>query len=84
MIHQFQDGEIGRACHTHAKEEESTQQSDGKSRMKDMTTRTLHTVDNITMDLRGMGWIHLAHDRDEWLAVVKIVISCEDDKERKI
>jgi hypothetical protein len=36
--------------------------------------------DNIRMDLREIGWkvvdwIHLAKDRDEWLAVVKMVMN---------
>jgi hypothetical protein len=36
--------------------------------------------DNIRMDLRDMGWevgewIHLAHDRDQWLALVNTVMT---------
>jgi hypothetical protein len=36
-------------------------------------------VDNINMDLReirwdGMDWIDLAHDRDQWRALVNMVI----------
>jgi hypothetical protein len=36
--------------------------------------------DNIKMDLReigweGVGWIHLAQDRDKWQAVVKMVVN---------
>jgi hypothetical protein len=38
--------------------------------------------DNITMDLRemvleGMEWIHLAHDKDRWLAVVNTVMNIQ-------
>jgi hypothetical protein len=36
--------------------------------------------DNIRMDLRymgwgGMDWIHLAHDRDQWRALVNTVMN---------
>jgi hypothetical protein len=37
-------------------------------------------MDNNEMDLReirwsGMNWIHLAQDRDQWLALVNIVMN---------
>jgi hypothetical protein len=37
-------------------------------------------VDNIKMDLReimwdGMEWIHLAQDRDRWMALVNMVMN---------
>jgi hypothetical protein len=37
-------------------------------------------VDNIKMDLRDIGWggmdrIHLAHDRDQWSALVNTVMN---------
>jgi hypothetical protein len=36
-------------------------------------------VDNIKMDLTigwdGMDWIHLAHDRDQWRALVNTVMN---------
>jgi hypothetical protein len=39
-------------------------------------------VDNITMDLReigwdGMGWIDLAQDRDQWMALVSTVMNLQ-------
>jgi hypothetical protein len=37
-------------------------------------------VDNIKMDLREIGWgvmnwIHLAHDRDQWRALVNTIMN---------
>jgi len=39
-----------------------------------------HKEDNIKMDLReigweGMEWMHLAHNRDQWWALVNIVMN---------
>jgi hypothetical protein len=31
-------------------------------------------VNNIKLDLNGMGWIDLAEDRDQWRALVKTVM----------
>jgi hypothetical protein len=40
-------------------------------------------VDNIKMDLRqigwdGMDWIDLAHNRDQWRALVNMVMNVQD------
>jgi hypothetical protein len=41
---------------------------------------TRRWLNNVKMDLReigwdGMDWIHLAHDRDQWRALVSAVMS---------
>jgi hypothetical protein len=61
-------------------EEECVQGFDGKARRKETTGRPRHRwEDGIRMDLREIGWgsvewIHLAHDRDWWWAVVNTVM----------
>jgi hypothetical protein len=53
----------------------------GKSEGKRPLGRSRHRwVDNIKMDLReigwdGMDWINLAQDRDQWRAVVSVVMT---------
>jgi hypothetical protein len=53
----------------------------GKPEEKRPIRRSRHRFDdNIRMDLREIGWevvdwIHLAEDRDQWLAVVKTVLN---------
>jgi hypothetical protein len=56
----------------------------GKPERKRPLGRPTHRwVDNITMDLReigwdGMDWIDLAQDRDQWRALVHTVMNLQD------
>jgi hypothetical protein len=65
---------MGRAFSTNVGEEECIWDTGGKAR------RPRHGwVDNIKMNLREIGWgsmdwIDLAQDRDQWRALVKMVI----------
>jgi hypothetical protein len=50
----------------------------GKSEGKRLLGRKRRTLDDIKIDLRdvgwgGMDWIDLAHDRDQWRALVNTV-----------
>jgi hypothetical protein len=52
-------------------------------RVSKIEVRSRHIwEDNIKIDLReiglgGVDWIHLAHDRDQWHALVKTVMNIE-------
>jgi hypothetical protein len=55
----------------------------GKPKGKRPLGRSRHRlVDNIKMDLRkigwgGMDWTNLAHDRDQWRALVNMVMKLQ-------
>jgi hypothetical protein len=74
---------MGRACSTKGKKRNPYTILVGKPEGKRPLGRPRQTsrwVDNIRMDLReirwgGMDWIDLAHDRDQWRALVNTVMN---------
>jgi hypothetical protein len=61
----------------HGRVEKSVQGFGGKARRKETTHRW---EDGVRMDLReiglgGVDWIRLAQDRDQWRAVVSVVMN---------
>jgi hypothetical protein len=69
-LHNWQQDETGGACSTNREEEECVHDFDGKVRRKEPLEGPIRRrEDNIKTDLRdielgGMVWIDLAHDRD--------------------
>jgi hypothetical protein len=73
--------EIGRACSTNGKKRNAYRILEGKPERKRPLGRPRRRwVDNIKMDLRGIGWdgmdwIDLAQDRGQWSALVNMVMN---------
>jgi hypothetical protein len=73
--------EMGRACSTNGEKRNAYMILVGKPEGKRPLGRKRHGwVYNITMHLRetgwdGMDWIYLAQDRDQWRALVKMVMN---------
>jgi hypothetical protein len=71
---------MGRVCSTNATKRNANVILVGKPEGKRPLGRPRGGwLDNITMDLRelgwgGMGWIDLAQDRDQWRALVNMVM----------
>jgi hypothetical protein len=72
---------MGGACSTHWREKKFIQDFVGKSEGKRPLGRPRRRwYDNIRTDLReigweGVDWIHLVQDRDQWQAVVNMVMN---------
>jgi hypothetical protein len=72
---------MGEACRTNAEKTNAYRILKGKSEGRRSLGRLRHRwVDNIKMDLReivwdSMDWIHLAHDRDQWMALMYTVMN---------
>jgi hypothetical protein len=72
---------MGRACSTNGEKRNAYRLLVGKTEGKrPLRVPTCKWVDNIKMDLReigcdGMNWIDLAHDRDQWRALVNTVMN---------
>jgi hypothetical protein len=68
--------ERGGSCSTHGRDEKCIQNFFGKPEGKRPFGRSRRRwEDNVRMDLRevpwkGVDWIHLDQDKDQWLAVV--------------
>jgi hypothetical protein len=69
------------ACSTNGEESNAYRILVGKPEAKRPLGRPRHgSVDNIKMDLReiggdGVDWIDTAHDRDQWMALVNLVLN---------
>jgi hypothetical protein len=72
---------MGKAWSMHGDEEEAYTSSVGKPEGKrPLGSSRCRWEDNIRMDLRevgwgGMNWIDLAQDRDQWKALVNMVMN---------
>jgi hypothetical protein len=72
---------MGGACSTHGEKRNAYRILVGKPEGKrPLVTPSHRWEDNIRMDLRevgwgGMDWIDLAHDRDQWRALVNMVMN---------
>jgi hypothetical protein len=72
---------MGGAFSMNGGEEDCIYNIGGKARRKETTGRPRHTwVNNIKMDLRetgwnGVYWIDKAEDRDQWTALVNMVLN---------
>jgi hypothetical protein len=67
---QIKEDEMGGACSTHGRDEKCIQYFGGKPEGKRLGRPRCTWEDNIRMELRelrweGVGWIHLAQDRDQ-------------------
>jgi hypothetical protein len=67
---------MGMACSTHVWWENQKERALGRPKCRQWE-------DNIKMDHReigwgGMDWIHLAKDRDQWLALVNTIMNLWD------
>jgi hypothetical protein len=76
--------EMGRACATHGgRKRNSYRVLVGNTEGKRLLGRSrCRWENNIKMDLRemgwcGMDWIHLAQDRDQWQALVNMVMNLQ-------
>jgi hypothetical protein len=75
------EDEVGRVCSTNGEKRNAYRILVGNSEGKRPLQRPRRKwVDNIKMDLRGIGWvgmdwIDLAQDRDEWRALVNTVMN---------
>jgi hypothetical protein len=71
------------ACSKNGGEEECIWDSGGKARRKETTRKTrCRLADNIKIYLRetgwgGMDWINLAQDRDQWRALVNMIMNLQ-------
>jgi hypothetical protein len=80
IIRKIKDDEKDRAYRINEGEDDGIWDIGGKARRKETTRKTKTWVgDNIKMDLReigwdGVDWIGLAHDRDQWRALVNTVM----------
>jgi hypothetical protein len=74
---------MGRACGTHGEKRNGHRVLVGKPEGKGpLETLIRRWEDNIKMELREIvwgvtDWIHLAHYRDQWRALVNIVINLQ-------
>jgi hypothetical protein len=72
---------MGRACSTNGAKKNAYRILVGKSEGKRSLGRPRRRwVNNIKMDIReigweGMGWIDVAHDRDQWRVLVNTVLN---------
>jgi hypothetical protein len=72
---------MGRECSTNGEKRNACRELVEKPERKRPLRRQRHRyVDNTKMDLReigwdGMGWIYLAQDRDQWKALVNMVMN---------
>jgi hypothetical protein len=72
---------VGRACSTNGEKRNAYRLLVGKLEGKRPLGRPRHRwLDNIKMDLRDIGWdgtdwIDLVHDRDQWRALVNMVMN---------
>jgi hypothetical protein len=70
---------MGRACSTHGKRTAYTVLLGRPEEKRPLGRPRCRWVDNIKMDFReiewgGMDWIDLAQDRDQWRALVNMVM----------
>jgi hypothetical protein len=78
---QVKEDEMGRECSTNGENRNAYRILVGKPEGKRPLGRPRRRwVDNITMDLReigwdGVDWIDLAQDRDQWRALVSMVMN---------
>jgi hypothetical protein len=71
--------EIGGSCSTHGKDENI---SVGKPEGKRLLGRSGCRWEDVRMDLREIGWegedwIHLAQDRNQWWALLNMVMNLQ-------
>jgi hypothetical protein len=80
-LRQVKEDEMGRACRTTGEKMNAYMILVGKPKGKRSLARPRRRwVANIKMDLRelgrgGMDWIHLAEDRDQWRALVNMLLN---------
>jgi hypothetical protein len=73
--------EMGGACSTHGRDEKCIQYFGWKTWREETTGRLMRTCEtNIRMDLRetgwkGVDWVRLAQDRDQWRALLNTVMN---------
>jgi hypothetical protein len=78
---EVKEDEMARRCSMHEGEEAWIQGFDGKPRRKETRKKTrCRQKDLIEIGWRGMDWSHLAQDRDQWWAVVNMVMSLQVHK----
>jgi hypothetical protein len=81
MCDQVKEDEMGRACSTNGEKRNAYRILVGKpERKRQMGRPRRRWVENIKMDLREIGWdgmdlIDLAQDRNQWMALVNIVMN---------
>jgi hypothetical protein len=75
-----EEDDIGKACSTNGREDESVWITGGKAREKELLERPRRRwLDNIKMELRdirwgGMDWIGLVQDRHKWRTFLNAVL----------
>jgi hypothetical protein len=75
----FDEDEMGGACRTHGRDEKYNILV-GKTERERLLGKSRRRWKNVRMDPKerswvGVAWIHLAQDRDQWRAVVNMVMN---------